>query len=238
LRLLILDEADEMAPQSFQEQLAEIFRRLPESVQVAVFSTAKADDVLAVAERVMHSPTRIVIERDELALGRTKHFYVAVENSDKIETLCDIYESVSICQSIIFVNSRAMVESVGAQLSAYGHVASSLHGDMAMDDRRRVVADFLAGRSRVVVTTDLMARGLDSMSQFIGCVVNFELPAKTNDYLRRSCGRDSSPRYGRKAVVISFVSQRDMSRLREIESHLSITIDGLPMNLAHVLSDW
>jgi translation initiation factor 4A len=232
MKLLVLDEADEMLSQGFQEQIYEIFRHLPKDIQVALFSATMPGDVLALTQKFMRAPTRILVKQDQLTLEGIKQFYVAVEDDSKLETLMDLYESVSIAQSVIFANTRRKVDFISEQLNAHNHTVSSIHAEMAKGDRERVMGQFRAGQSRVLVTTDLVARGIDV--HHVNIVINFDLPANMENYLHR-IGRGG--RYGRKGVAINFVSQRDVSTLREIESHYRTTINELPMNFAQHLSD-
>merc|ERR1712146_228710 len=105
LKVLVLDEADEMLSQGFSEQIYDIFKYLPKDVQVALFSATMPDDVLELTKKFMRSPTRILVKRESLTLEGIKQFYVAVEEDHKLETLMDLYESVSIAQSVIFAHS-------------------------------------------------------------------------------------------------------------------------------------
>jgi len=232
MKLLVLDEADEMLSQGFQEQIYEIFRFLPKDVQVALFSATMPADVLALAQKFMRSPTRILVKQDQLTLEGIKQFYVAVEEENKLETLMDLYESVSIAQSVIFANTRRKVDFVSEQLNKSNHTVASIHAEMQKGDRERVMQHFRSGASRVLVTTDLVARGIDV--HHVNIVINFDLPANMENYLHR-IGRGG--RYGRKGVAINFVSQRDVATLREIEQHYHTQIQELPMNFAQHLSD-
>ena len=232
MKLMVLDEADEMLSQGFQEQIYEIFRFMPRDIQVCLFSATMPRDVLELAQKFMRDPTRILVRQESLTLDGIKQFYVAVEEDTKLETLMDLYESVSIAQSVVFVNTRRKVDYVSEQLNKTNHTVSSIHSDMPKGEREKVMHHFRNGHSRVLVTTDLVARGIDV--HHVNIVVNFDLPTNMENYLHR-IGRGG--RFGRKGVAINFVSQRDVQMLREIEQHYHAVIGELPLNFASHLSD-
>ena len=232
LRVLVLDEADEMLSQGFSDQIYDIFKFLPKDIQVALFSATMPDDVLELTKKFMRNPTRILVKRESLTLEGIKQFFVAVEEEHKLDTLMDLYESVSIAQSVIFANTRRKVDWIAEQLNNNNHTVSSMHAEMLKGDREKVMATFRSGSSRVLVTTDLVARGIDV--HHVNIVINFDLPANKENYLHR-IGRGG--RYGRKGVAINFVSQRDVDLLKEIEAHYHTQIEELPMDFAAYLGE-
>lgn len=232
LRVLVLDEADEMLSQGFSEQIYEIFKFLPKDIQVALFSATMPQDVLDLTKKFMRNPVRILVKKESLTLEGIKQFYVAVEEEHKLDTLMDLYESVSIAQSVIFANTRRKVDWVSEQLNKNNHTVSSMHAEMQRGEREKVMSTFRSGSSRVLVTTDLVARGIDV--HHVNIVINFDLPTNKENYLHR-IGRGG--RYGRKGVAINFVSQRDVELLREIEGHYHTQIEELPMDFAAYLGE-
>lgn len=232
LRVLVLDEADEMLSQGFSEQIYEIFKFLPKDIQVALFSATMPEDVLELTKKFMRTPTSILVKRDNLTLEGIKQFFVAVEEEHKLDTLMDLYESVSIAQSVIFANTRRKVDWVAEQLNSHNHTVSSMHAEMPKGDREKVMQTFRSGSSRVLVTTDLVARGIDV--HHVNIVINFDLPSNKENYLHR-IGRGG--RYGRKGVAINFVSSRDVELLKEIEEHYHTQIEELPMDFAAYLGE-
>eukprot|EP00758_Cryptobia_borreli_P015653 Tbor_TRINITY_DN6043_c2_g4::TRINITY_DN6043_c2_g4_i1::g.11020::m.11020/K13025/EIF4A3, FAL1; ATP-dependent RNA helicase len=232
LRTMVLDEADEMLSQGFQEQVYAIFRFLPKDIQVALFSATVPDNVLEIAQKFMRTPTRILVKRESLTLEGIKQFYVAVEEDDKLDALMDLYESVSIAQSVIFANTRRKVDWIAKNLNDNSHTVSSMHAEMVKCDRDKVMATFRSGSSRVLVTTDLVARGIDV--HHVNIVINFDMPANNENYLHR-IGRGG--RYGRKGVAINFVSSRDHVLLKAIEEHYHTQIEELPLDFAAFLGE-
>lgn len=232
LRCMVLDEADEMLSQGFTDQIYEIFKFLPKDIQVALFSATMPQDVLDMTTKFMRKPTRILVKRESLTLEGIKQFYVAVEEENKLDTLMDLYESVSIAQSVIFANTRRKVDHIAETLNANNHTVSSMHAEMAKGEREKVMSTFKSGSSRVLITTDLVARGIDV--HHVNIVINYDLPSNKENYLHR-IGRGG--RYGRKGVAINFVSQRDVELLREIEAHYHTQIEELPMDFVAYLGE-
>eukprot|EP00993_Chasmostoma_nieuportense_P001003 NODE_1921_length_1335_cov_78.352649_g1826_i0.p2 GENE.NODE_1921_length_1335_cov_78.352649_g1826_i0~~NODE_1921_length_1335_cov_78.352649_g1826_i0.p2 ORF type:complete len:405 (+),score=79.05 NODE_1921_length_1335_cov_78.352649_g1826_i0:66-1280(+) len=230
MKVLALDEADEMLSQGFSEQIYEIFKFLPKDVQVALFSATMPPDVLDLTSKFMRDPVRILVKKEALTLEGIKQFYVAVEEDFKLETLMDLYDSVSIAQSVIFCNTRRKVDWLAEQMNQKQFTVSFMHADMAKGDREKVMATFRSGSSRVLITTDLLSRGIDV--QHVSIVINFDLPANRESYLHR-IGR--SGRYGRKGVAINLVTARDVQNLKELEGFYHTQIDELPMNFAEHL---
>jgi translation initiation factor 4A len=231
LRVLVLDEADEMLSQGFADQIYRIFQFLPKSIQIALFSATMPLDVLELTKKFMRTPSTILVKPDKLTLDALKQFYVAVEEEDKLAVVMDLYESVSIAQSVIFANTRRKVDWIAEQLNACHHTVSALHAELSKADRERVIRAFRSGSSRVLVTSDLVARGIDV--QHVSIVINFDLPANKENYLHR-IGRCA--RFGRKGVAINLVTSADAPSLREIETHYQTHVEELPMNFAVHLS--
>jgi translation initiation factor 4A len=230
LKVLVLDEADEMLSQGFSEQIYEIFKFLPKDIQVALFSATMPPDVLDLTSKFMREPRRILVKKEALTLEGIKQFYVAVEEEYKLETLMDLYDSVSIAQSVIFCNTRRKVDWLADQMNQKQFTVSFMHADMPKGEREKVMATFRSGSSRVLITTDLLSRGIDV--QHVSIVINFDLPANRESYLHR-IGR--SGRYGRKGVAINLVTARDVQTLKELESFYNTQVDELPMNFAEHL---
>ena len=230
LKVLVLDEADEMLSQGFSDQIYEIFRYLPQAVQVCLFSATMPDEVLELAKKFMRNPTRILVKKEQVTLEGIKQFYVAVDEEFKLETLMDLYETVSIAQSVIFCNFRKKVDWLTAEMNNKKFTVSSMHAEMPKAERERVMNTFKSGTSRVLITTDLLARGIDV--QHVSIVINYDIPREKENYLHR-IGR--SGRYGRKGVAINFVTEKDVPTLKELESFYHTQVEELPMDFAKYL---
>lgn len=231
LRLFILDEADELLGQGFQEQIKEMFQMVPESVQVGLFSATMPAEVLQLTESFMRDPVRILVKQGALTLDGISQFYVALEREDwKLDTLCDLYETVAVCQAIIFVNKRRQVEWLADRMAERDFTVSAMHGDMEQRERDLVLTEFRSGSSRVLIATDVLARGIDV--QQVSLVINFDLPLNRENYIHR-IGRGG--RWGRKGVAINFITSRDAGYMRDIEQFYETQINELPVDIAKYL---
>ncbi|XP_019053851.1 PREDICTED: uncharacterized protein LOC104600806 [Nelumbo nucifera] len=231
IKMFVLDEADEMLSRGFKDQIYDIFQLLPSKVQVGVFSATMPPEALEITRKFMNKPVRILVKRDELTLEGIKQFYVNVEKEDwKLETLCDLYETLAITQSVIFVNTRRKVDWLTDKMRNRDHTVSATHGDMDQNTRDIIMREFRSGSSRVLITTDLLARGIDV--QQVSLVINYDLPTQPENYLHR-IGR--SGRFGRKGVAINFVTRDDERMLFDIQRFYNVVIEELPSNVADLL---
>eukprot|EP00199_Chlamydomonas_sp_CCMP681_P002051 CAMPEP_0119101226 /NCGR_PEP_ID=MMETSP1180-20130426/334_1 /TAXON_ID=3052 ORGANISM="Chlamydomonas cf sp, Strain CCMP681" /NCGR_SAMPLE_ID=MMETSP1180 /ASSEMBLY_ACC=CAM_ASM_000741 /LENGTH=412 /DNA_ID=CAMNT_0007085311 /DNA_START=118 /DNA_END=1356 /DNA_ORIENTATION=+ len=231
IKMFVLDEADEMLSRGFKDQIYDIFQLLPPKLQVGVFSATLPPEALEITRKFMNKPVRILVKRDELTLEGIKQFYVNVEKEEwKLDTLCDLYETLAITQSVIFANTRRKVDWLTEKMRERDHTVSATHGDMDQNTRDLIMREFRSGSSRVLITTDLLARGIDV--QQVSLVINYDLPTQPENYLHR-IGR--SGRFGRKGVAINFVSQDDQRMLQDIQRFYSTIIEELPANVADLL---
>jgi translation initiation factor 4A len=231
IKIFCLDEADEMLSRGFREQIYEVFQLLPHDVQVVLLSATMPQEVLEVTKRFMQDPIRILVKRDELTLEGIKQFYIAVEKEEwKLDTLSDLYETVTITQAVIFCNTRRKVDWLTEKLHAREFTVSAMHGDMEQKQRELLMKEFRSGSSRVLITTDLLARGIDV--QQVSLVINYDLPTNRENYIHR-IGRGG--RFGRKGVAINFVTTEDVRMLRDIEQFYNTQIDEMPLNVADLI---
>jgi translation initiation factor 4A len=231
VKLFVLDEADEMLSRGFKDQIYDIFQHLPPKVQVCLFSATMPPEILDISNRFMRDPVRILVKKDELTLEGIKQFYVAVDKEEwKFETLCDLYETLTITQAIIYCNTRRKVDWLTDKMGQRDFTVSSMHGDMTGQERELIMKEFRSGSSRVLITTDLLARGIDV--QQVSLVINYDLPANRENYIHR-IGR--SGRFGRKGVAINFVTVDDTRAMRELEVHYNTQIEEMPMNVADLI---
>lgn len=231
IKMFVLDEADEMLSRGFKDQIYEVFQLLPPQTQVVLLSATMPPDVLEVTKNFMRDPIRILVKRDELTLEGIKQFYVSVEKEEwKLDTLCDLYETVTITQAIIFCNTRRKVDWLTEKMQSREFTVSAMHGEMTQAEREVIMREFRSGSSRVLITTDLLARGIDV--QQISLVINYDLPANRENYIHR-IGRGG--RFGRKGVAINFVTNEDVRMLRDIEQFYNTQIEEMPMNIAELI---
>ncbi|MEW5309465.1 MAG: hypothetical protein WDW38_001353 [Sanguina aurantia] len=227
IKTLILDEADEMLAKNFKDQIYDIYRYLPPETQVVLVSATLPAEVLEMTSKFMTDPIKVLVKRDELTLEGIKQFFVAVEREEwKFDTLCDLYDTLTITQAVIFCNTKRKVDWLTEKMRANNFTVASMHGDMVQKERETIMAEFRAGGARVLITTDVWARGLDV--QQVSLVINYDLPNNRELYIHR-IGR--SGRFGRKGVAINFVRSDDIRILRDIEQYYSTQIDEMPMNV-------
>ncbi|WJX15487.1 Eukaryotic initiation factor 4A-III A [Trifolium repens] len=215
IKLLVLDESDEMLSRGFKDQIYDVYRYLPPDLQVCLISATLPRDILEMTNKFMTDPVRILIKRDELTLESIKQYFVSVEREEwKFDTLCDLYDNCIITQAVVFCNTKRKVDWLTEKLQR----------------RDAIMGEFCAGTTRVLITTDVWARGLDV--QQVSLVINYDLPNNRELYIHR-IGR--SGRFGRKGTAINFVKSDDIKILRDIEQYYGTQIDDLPMNVADLI---
>ncbi|RZC47099.1 hypothetical protein C5167_040061 [Papaver somniferum] len=191
IKLLILDESDEMLSRGFKDQIYDVYRYLPPELQVCLISATLPHEILEITNKFMTEPVRILVKRDELTLE---------------------------------------VDWLTEKMRSYNFTVSSMHGDMPQRERDAIMKEFRDGATRVLITTDVWARGIDV--QQVSLVINYDLPNNRELYIHR-IGR--SGRFGRKGVAINFVRNDDIRILRDIEQYYSTQIDEMPMNVADLI---
>ncbi|KAK6158625.1 hypothetical protein DH2020_005939 [Rehmannia glutinosa] len=200
-------------------------------IVVVLISATLPNEILEITSKFMTDPVRILVKRDELTLEGIKQFFVAVEKEEwKFDTLCDLYDTLTITQAVIFCNTKRKVDWLTAKMRENNFTVSSMHGDMPQKERDAIMGEFRSGQTRVLITTDVWARGLDV--QQVSLVINYDLPNNRELYIHR-IGR--SGRFGRKGVAINFVKSDDIKILRDIEQYYSTQIDEMPMNVADLI---
>jgi len=231
LKVMVLDEADEMLNRGFKEQIYDIYRFLPVGCQVVLMSATLPASVLEMTQKFMSDPIQILVKRDELTLEGIRQFFISVEKEEwKFDTLCDLYDTLTITQAVIFCNTRQKVDWLAEKMKENQFTVSAIHGDMDQDTRDKVMDDFRSGTSRVLIATDLWGRGIDV--QQVSLVICYDLPTNRELYIHR-IGR--SGRFGRKGVAINFVRKEDVRLLRDIEQFYSTQIDEMPADVGDLL---
>ena len=226
IKLLIVDEADEMLTSGFKLQLQSIFEYLNEDIQIALFSATMPSHMKSITDKFVTNPVNIVVKKEQLTLEGINQYYVALANdTDKYLTLKDLYASMSVSQCIIYCNSVRRVSDLYASMQDDGFPVCCIHSNMDKVSRENSLSEFTKGKYRVLISSNVTARGIDI--QQVSIVINFDLPKCIHTYLHR-IGRGG--RWGRKGVGINFITRRDVDKMREIEQYYSTEINELPMN--------
>lgn len=228
LRVFCVDECDVLLDNGFIDQLHEIFRTLPEDVQVGLFSATMPQECLDITKKFMRKPAVILLKTDELTLQGIKQFYIDVGKEEfKVEVLCDLYEILTVAQCIIFTNRVRKAEFLADEMNRHDFTVSVIHGELEQKERELVLREFKSGASRVLIATDVVARGLDVHG--VSLVINYDLPTNRENYIHR-IGR--SGRFGRKGVAINFLEPRDTRYLRDIEQFYDTQVEEMPADVS------
>ena len=226
MQILVLDEADEMLSAGFNEQIYNIFQQLNTNVQVCLFSATMPPELHSLSDKFMRDPVRILVKSEMLTLEGIGQFHVALETDhDKYATLKDLFTRISVSQCIIYCNSIRRVSDLAEAMMNDGFPVCCIHSGMEKDVRDKAYQEFRSGAQRVLISSNVTARGIDI--QQVSTVINFDMPRDVHTYLHR-IGR--SGRWGRKGSGVNFVTRRDFRKLKEIESYYGTAIPELPAN--------
>jgi len=229
LKLIVLDEADEMLSSGFKEQVYNIFQFLNKDIQVALFSATMPESLNVLTNKFMRDPIRILVKTEQLTLEGIRQYYVAVENdSQKYDTLKDLYGVFSLSQCIIYCNSVKRVQDLFDAMTEDNFPVCQIHSNMDKAEREKNFNEFSSGNMRVLISSNVTARGIDV--QQVSTVINFDIPKCVHTYLHR-IGR--SGRWGRKGMGINFVTRRDTRYMKEIEQHYHTNISELPASITN-----
>ena len=226
IKLIVLDEADEMLSLGFKDQVYNIFRFCHNDVQVALFSATLPEHIYEITSKFMRDPVKIEVKAEQLTLEGIRQYYVAVDDDkEKYEILKNLYSIISVSQCIIYCNSVKRVMDLYEAMMEDQFPVCAIHSSMEKQDREIAFAEFRTGKARVLISSNVTARGIDI--QQVSIVINFDIPKDTHLYLHR-IGR--SGRWGRKGTGINFITRRDITKMKEIESYYCPQIVELPEN--------
>jgi translation initiation factor 4A len=224
IKVLVLDEADEMLSRGFKDQIYNIFQYMNENIQVALFSATLPPDIMALTKKFMKDPVEITMEVEKLNLECITQYYIAMrDDSDKYDTLKDLFSAISVSQCIIYCNSVKRVSELHKAMTEEGFSVCCIHSSMDKVERDREFHQFRGGGYRVLISSNVTARGIDI--QQVSTVINFDITKDPHTYLHR-IGR--SGRWGRKGMAINFITKFDVPIVKKIESYYNITMEELP----------
>ena len=232
IHTLIFDEADETLSYGFKVTIYNIIKTIPETSQICLFSATMPDEVIELSDNFMNQPEKVLVKKEALTLEGITQFYINVKVNDwKYDVLKDLYDTINIAQCIIYINSKNKLMEIYEKLMHDNFPVSYIHGELTSKERKQVMEEFKSGHSRILLSTDLLSRGIDV--QQLSLVINFDLPKSKETYIHR-IGR--SGRYGRKGVAINLVTDRDIPHMDEIAEFYDTKIVEMPQNLEDYLS--
>jgi superfamily II DNA/RNA helicase len=229
---LVLDEADEMLSKEFLEQIKNILYFFNKTTQICLISATMSPEIHEITSNFMNNPIKLLVKTEELTLEGIHQYYINTEEERwKFDILCDLYESININQAIIYCNTKRKVDWLYDKLIDNNFTCSVIHGEIGNHDRKNIMNNFRNGTIRILITTDLLSRGIDV--QQVSLVVNYDVPLRKECYIHR-IGR--SGRYGRKGVALNFVTNSDFNLLNDIKEYYTTDIEALPENINEVFS--
>lgn len=232
LKTIILDEADEMLSKDFKEQIFEILQFVNDKIQIVLYSATLSKEVIEIVDTMLENPEKILVTNEELTLDGIRQFYInTIYDRYKLDALIDIYSSLTINQTIIYVNTINRATHLQNKLKLQGLESNMLHSKLNQQERNNVLNDFRNGKSRILLSTDIISRGIDIQS--VSIIINFDIPNYKETYIHR-IGR--SGRYGRKGYAINFCSNNDIHKLRTIETFYSTSIEELPADYKTIIN--
>ena len=232
LKFIVLDEADQLLSYDFQDQVRSIFGFLPESVRVALYTATISTEMEDVTKSFMKNPIQIRVPAEELTLEGIRQFKIELEqDSWKFGVLMDIFSSISVYQMMIYCNRKERVMEVRTRLNEAGMPCECIHSQLTYSERNEVMKQFRGGDVRVLVTTDLLCRGIDV--QQVSLIINYDFPRQIESYIHR-IGR--SGRFGRKGYAINFLTPYDRDCVHQVKTFYQTDIVELPSDIGSALN--
>ena len=222
--MVVLDEADEMLDMGFREDMETILTDTPEERQTVMFSATMAKPIMEIARTFQHDAEVVKVVRKELTVENIEQYYYEVRQKNKNEVLCRLIDIYNPRLSVVFCNTKRQVDDLISELKGRGYFADGIHGDMKQAQRDRVMADFRSGKTEILIATDVAARGIDVDD--VDIVFNYDLPQDEEYYVHR-IGRTG--RAGREGLALSFVSGKEVYKLKDIEHYCKTKIKAKPI---------
>ncbi len=214
VRMIVLDEADEMLDMGFREDIETILQVMPDERQTIFFSATMSKPILTLTKKYQNDPVLVKVVKSELTAASIEQLYYVVKERGKVEVMSRLIDMYNIQLMLVFCNTKKKVDELVEELQLRGYQAEGIHGDLRQQQRNNVMSKFRAGVINILVATDVAARGIDVEN--VEAVVNFEIPLDEEYYVHR-IGRTG--RAGKQGRAFTFVVGRELSRLREIERY-------------------
>ena len=232
IKLLTFDEADEILSHGFKEDIHDIIQTVNKDAQICIFSATLPDEILELTNKFMNNPERVLVKKESLTLEGIQQFFINIKHNDwKYDVITDLYDTINIGQCIIYMNSKNKINEIYDRLIGDNFPVGYITGDRTVEERNQVMHDFRSGTLRILLSSDLLARGIDI--QQLSLVINFDLPREKETYIHR-IGR--SGRYGRKGVAINLINDREVDYLKSIEEFYDTQISEMPQNIVDYLN--
>ena len=222
--MVILDEADEMLDMGFREDMETILTETPEERQTVLFSATMPKPIMEIARKFQKDARIIKVVRKELTVSNIDQFYYEVRSKNKTEILSRLIDIYNPKLSVVFCNTKRQVDELISELKGRGYFADGIHGDMKQQQRDRVMDDFRSGKTEILIATDVAARGIDVDG--VDIVFNYDLPQDEEYYVHR-IGRTG--RAGKSGLALSFISGREVYKLKDIERYCKTKILAKPI---------
>lgn len=222
--MVVLDEADEMLDMGFREDMETILTETPETRRTIMFSATMPKAIMDIAKTFQNNPKTIKVVRKQLTVENIEQYYYEVRQKNKNEVLCRLIDIYNPKLSVVFCNTKRQVDELISELKGRGYFADGIHGDMKQAQRDRVMSDFRSGKTEILIATDVAARGIDVDD--VDIVFNYDLPQDEEYYVHR-IGRTG--RAGRAGLALSFVSGKEVYKLKEIEHYCKTKIKVKPI---------
>ena len=230
--MLIFDEADEILSKGFKDNIYNIVRVIPKTTQICLFSATLPDEILSITDKFMNEPIKILVKNEELTLDGIQQYFVSVKNRDwKYDIIIDLYDAISVNQCIIYINNKNKIVDIYNKLIQENYPVSYITGDRTSQERKDIMDDFRSGKIRILLSSDLLSRGIDI--QQLSLVINYDIPRDKETYIHR-IGR--SGRYGRKGVAINLIHESEITQLEEIQKFYNTQINEMPVNISEIIN--
>ncbi|CAF3454452.1 unnamed protein product [Rotaria socialis] len=231
IKMIVLDEADELLSRGFNEQIYDVFTMLSKNVQVIVVSATMPCDLLEITAKLMNDPVKVLIKKEERTLEGIRQFYVNVEREEwKLDALYDLFNTLTIIQTIIFCNTCQKIDWLTEKLREHNLTVSAVHLDMDAKQCNDAMKGFRTGSSRILLRTDTLE--CDNDIPHVSLVINYDLPTNRESYIHR-IGRSGA--FGRKGVAINFIINDEQQSLCNLEQYYNTKIEELPTDIADLI---
>ena len=232
VKMLIFDEADEILSYGFKESIHDIIQNVSKSTQICLFSATLPDEIIELTTKFMNNPEKVLVKKEQLTLEGIQQFFINIKHNDwKYDVISDLYDTINVGQCIIYMNSKNKILEIYDRLIKDNFPVGYITGDRTVNERNEIMEQFRSGTLRILLSSDLLARGIDI--QQLSLVINFDLPREKETYIHR-IGR--SGRYGRKGVAINLINDKEVEYMKHIEEFYDTKINEMPQNIADYLN--